>query len=226
QCMVGEFQNPIEKIYLTASGGPFRGYTREELKAVTKQQALNHPNWEMGAKITIDSATMMNKGLEVIEARWLFGLKAAQIEVIVHPESIIHSLVQFKDGAIKAQMGLPDMRVPIQFALSYPNRLPSNFERFSFMDYPSLTFEAPDTDTFSNLGLAYQALEKGGNISAALNAANEVAVQGFLDEKIDFLRIAEINAAVCDAIFFKSIPELDDLLQTDAEARILASQIM
>ena len=161
QCLVGEFHNPIEKIYLTASGGPFRGWTKDHLLNVTKEQALKHPNWDMGAKITIDSASLMNKGLEVIEAKWLFGLKSEQIDVIVHPQSIIHSIVQFTDGSMKAQMGLPDMKLPIQYALAYPQRIVSDFPRFDFMDYPSLTFEKADTDTFKNLALAYKAMNKG-----------------------------------------------------------------
>jgi 1-deoxy-D-xylulose-5-phosphate reductoisomerase len=181
QCLVGEFHNPIEKIYLTASGGPFRGWKTEQLATVTKAQALKHPNWSMGAKITIDSATLMNKGLEVIEAKWLFHLKPEQIDVIVHPQSIVHSLVQFTDGSMKAQMGLPDMKLPIQFALTYPERFETNFPRFNFMDYPQLTFEQADKETFRNLNLAYDAMEKGGTAACALNAANEVAVQLFLD---------------------------------------------
>jgi 1-deoxy-D-xylulose-5-phosphate reductoisomerase len=171
QCMVGEFDNQIEKIILTASGGPFRGRSIEELKSVTKAQALKHPNWTMGAKITIDSASLMNKGLEVIEAKWLFGLKAEQIDVIVHPQSIIHSMVQFADGSIKAQMGLPDMRLPIQFALGYPHRLKSEFPRFNFANYPAFTFEQPDTKTFRNLALSFEALRRGGNMPCVLNAA-------------------------------------------------------
>jgi 1-deoxy-D-xylulose-5-phosphate reductoisomerase len=178
--MVGEFHNPIEKIILTASGGPFRGKKKNELIQVTKAQALKHPNWTMGAKVTIDSATLMNKGLEVIEAKWLFGLNPEQVEVVVHPQSIIHSLVQFEDGSIKAQLGLPDMRLPIQFALSYPNRLKSEFPRFDFAQYPALTFEKPDTETFRNLALAFEALNRGGNMPCVLNAANEIAVQEFL----------------------------------------------
>ncbi|HMQ00472.1 MAG TPA: 1-deoxy-D-xylulose-5-phosphate reductoisomerase, partial [Cyclobacteriaceae bacterium] len=187
QCIVGEFHNRIEKIILTASGGPFRGKKRDELLNVTKAQALKHPNWSMGAKITIDSASLMNKGLEVIEAKWLFGLNAGQVEVIVHPQSIIHSMVQFEDGSIKAQMGLPDMRLPIQFAMTYPNRLKADFPRFDFGQYPALTFEKPDLETFSNLALAFEALQKGGNAPCVLNAANEIAVAAFLDDRIKFL---------------------------------------
>jgi 1-deoxy-D-xylulose-5-phosphate reductoisomerase len=196
QCLAGEFHNPIEKLILTASGGPFRGKDREYLRTVTKAQALKHPNWSMGAKVTVDSATLMNKGLEVMEARWLFNVDASQIEVIVHPQSIVHSLVQFGDGSIKAQMGLPDMKLPIQYALGYPHRLPSDFPRFDFTKYPALTFEKPDTDTFVNLALAYQALAQGGNMPCILNAANEVAVQAFLREQIGFLEIPDVVAVV------------------------------
>ena len=219
QCLMGEFDNPIEKIILTASGGPFRGYTIEQLAKVSKEQALSHPNWNMGDKITIDSATMMNKGLEVIEAKWLFGLKKEQIEVIVHPESIIHSLVQFEDGSLKAQMGLPDMKLPIQFAMTYPQRFKSVFPRFSFSDYSQLTFEKVDRQVFKNLDLAYQALERGGNIAAALNAANEVGVQAFLSNQISFLKIAEINQKVCEDISFVANASIDHLFETDKDAR-------
>lgn len=222
QCLVGEFHNPIEKIILTASGGPFRGKSREELKLVTKAQALKHPNWDMGAKITIDSSTLMNKGLEVIEAKWLFGLKAEQIEVIVHPQSIIHSMVQFTDGSIKAQMGLPDMKLPIQFALSYPERFKTNFPRFDFAKYPSLTFEKPDTETFKCLGLAFEAMKKGGNMACAMNAANEIAVASFLKEKIKYLEIPDLIEKVMNSCTFIQNPTLDDYINTDKEARILA----
>lgn len=222
QCLVGEFQNPIEKIYLTASGGPFRGKKRNDLIGTTKEQALKHPNWEMGAKITIDSASMMNKGLEVIEAKWLFGLKNEQIDVIVHPQSIVHSLVQFKDGSMKAQMGLPDMKLPIQYALTYPDRLATDFERFNFMDYPSLTFEKPDLETFSNLRLAYNAMDKGGNLPCILNAANEITVAAFLNDSIEFLDIATINEQVMNTASFISNPTLEDLYTTDQEARQIA----
>ncbi len=194
QCLVGEFHNPIEKIYLTASGGPFRGKKREELLHVTKAQALKLPNLDMGAKITIDSASMMNKGFEVIEAKWLFGLKTEQIDVIVHPQSIVHSIVQFEDGSMKAQMGLPDMKLPIQFALGYPNRLKSDFPRFNFLNYPALTFEQPDKESFRNLALAFEALEKGGNMPCILNAANEVAVEAFLHDKVSFLGMSDLIA--------------------------------
>lgn len=226
QCLAGEFHNPVEKIYLTASGGPFRGFSREQLKAVTKQQALKHPNWGMGAKITIDSATLMNKGLEVIEARWLFYLKPEQIDVIVHPQSIIHSLVQFTDGSMKAQMGLPDMRLPIQYALGYPNRLRSDFERFDFMNYPQLTFEKADTETFVCLGLAFDALRRGGNAACAMNAANEVAVAAFLREEIGFLQIAELIGKVMDQAPFIAKPTYADYVETDKEARRLAHSLL
>lgn len=225
QCLVGEFHNPIEKIYLTASGGPFRGWKSEQLESVTKSQALKHPNWSMGAKITIDSASMMNKGLEVIEAKWLFGLNADQIDVIVHPQSIIHSLVQFQDGAMKAQMGLPDMKLPIQFALTYPERLPTTFPRFNFLDYPEFTFEQTDRDTFRNLQLAYDALEMKGTAACALNAANEVSVQLFLEEKIGFLDIARINEQVMSETFFISKPSYEDYVETDRLARELALRV-
>lgn len=224
QCLVGEFHNPIEKIYLTASGGPFRGYSAQQLQSVTKAQALKHPNWSMGAKITIDSATMMNKGLEVIEAKWLFNLKEEQIDVIVHPQSIVHSLVQFTDGSMKAQMGLPDMKLPIQFALTYPHRLPTDFPRFNFMDYPQLTFEKPDLNVFKNLGLAYEAMKLGGTAACALNAANEVAVQLFLEEKIRFADIADINENVLRNSDIILQPVLEDYIQADTLARKLASQ--
>jgi len=225
QCLTGEFQNPIEKIYLTASGGPFRGFSYEQLQKVTKAQALKHPNWAMGAKITIDSASMMNKGLEVIEAKWLFDLKPEQIDVIVHPQSIVHSLVQFEDGSMKAQLGLPDMKLPIQYALTYPDRFPSKFERFNFMDYPSLTFEQPDPKTFKNLQLAYDALEKGGTLACALNASNEVAVQAFLEERISFVQIAEINETTMNSASFIQKPTLEDYVALDAEARKIAIEL-
>lgn len=226
QCLVGEFNNNIEKIILTASGGPFRGTKREDLIEVKPAQALKHPNWEMGAKVTIDSATMMNKGLEVIEAKWLFGLKNNQIEVIVHPQSIIHSLVQFEDGSLKAQMGLPDMRLPIQYALSYPERLKTNFERFSFMDYPALTFEQPDLETFKNLALAYHAMEKGGNLPCVLNAANEIAVEAFLKEELGFLEISEVIEECLGSSVFLEHPSMDDYVSTDIETRIKAKEII
>lgn len=226
QCLMGENRNPIEKIVLTASGGPFRGYNLQQLQEVTKAQALKHPNWDMGAKITIDSASMMNKGLEVIEAKWLFNLRSDQIEVIVHPQSIIHSLVQFEDGSMKAQMGLPDMKLPIQFALGYPERLKSDFPRFDFIDYPELTFHKPDLDTFSNLELAYKAMEKGGNVACALNAANEVAVDLFLKEKIQFVQLSDINARTMDKVTYIANPSLEDFIETDREARRIANELI
>ena len=222
QCLMGEFHNPLEKIYLTASGGPFRGWTTEQLKTVTPVQALKHPNWSMGAKITIDSASLMNKGLEVIEAKWLFNLKPEQIDVIVHPQSIVHSLVQFTDGSMKAQMGLPDMKLPIQFALTYPERFQTNFPRFSFLDYPNLSFEQPDRSTFRNLDLAFRAMEKGGSAACALNASNEISVQAFLEEKIGFLDLARINEQVMEETSFVLKPTYEDYVAVDAEARKLA----
>tara|TARA_B100000809_G_C15140446_1_gene532981 strand:+ start:9224 stop:10393 length:1170 start_codon:yes stop_codon:yes gene_type:complete len=222
QCLTGEVQNKIEKIYLTASGGPFRGKKTSELQNITKEQALKHPNWEMGAKITIDSATLMNKGLEVIEAKWLFNLEPDQIDVIVHPQSIIHSLVQFEDGSMKAQMGLPDMKHPIQYALSFPYRFSSKSPRFNFMDYPQLTFEQPDKETFLNLSLAYEALDKGGNVACVLNAANEIAVDAFLNDKIKFLEIAEINQKCMEEIPFIKTPTYEDYVSTNARAREFA----
>ena len=226
QCLVGEFQNKIEKIYLTASGGPFRGKKREELQHITKEQALKHPNWDMGAKITIDSATLMNKGLEVIEAKWLFNLKPEQIDVIVHPQSIVHSLVQFEDGSMKAQLGLPDMKHPIQYALSFPQRLSSKSPRFNFMDYPELTFEKPDTETFLNLQLAFNALDKGGNMACILNAANEVAVEAFLKDKIKFLDIAEINQKCMEQVTFIAQPTYEDYVATDKQTRAFAESLI
>lgn len=226
QCLAGEFHNPIEKIYLTASGGPFRGKTRKDLEGATKAQALKHPNWDMGAKITIDSASMMNKGLEVIEAKWLFGLKNEQIDVIVHPQSIIHSIVQFRDGSMKAQMGLPDMKLPIQYALGYPQRLDSDFERFDFMNYGSLTFEQPDKETFRNLALAFQALEKGGNAPCVLNAANEVAVDAFLNDKIRFLEMSDLIADCLAKVPHIAQPAYADYVQSDAETRRLANEFL
>lgn len=226
QCIVGEFQNPIEKIILTASGGPFRGKSPDELQSVTKAQALKHPNWNMGAKITIDSATMMNKGLEVIEAKWLFGLQKEQIEVIVHPQSIIHSMVQFTDGSMKAQMGLPDMRLPIQFALSFPNRLKNNWERFDFAKYPALTFEKPDLNTFRNLALAFDALDKKGNAACVLNAANEITVQAFLEDKIAFTDIQKYNEIALEKINYIQHPDLNALVQTDEETRYFVQNLI
>ncbi|KPK81064.1 MAG: 1-deoxy-D-xylulose 5-phosphate reductoisomerase [Bacteroides sp. SM23_62_1] len=226
QCIVGEELNPIEKIYLTASGGPFRGRTKEFLKRVTSKEALKHPNWFMGNKITIDSATLMNKGLEVIEAKWLFNLHPDQIDVIVHPQSIIHSIVQFEDGSMKAQMGLPDMKLPIQYALGFPERIKSDFPRFRFTDYPNLTFEAPDLKNFRNLALAYNTLEKGGNSPCILNAANEIAVDAFLTGQIGFLDISDIIEKALDTGYFIEKPDYDDLIQTDMETRKIAAQLV
>ena len=226
QCLTGEHSNPIEKIFLTASGGPFRGKDFGFLKSVSKEQALNHPNWVMGNKITIDSASLMNKGLEVIEAKWLFDLKAEQIEVVVHPQSIIHSAVQFYDGSIKAQIGLPDMKLPIQYALGFPKRLNNNFKRFSFFDYPTLTFEKADRKTFKNLDLAYKALEKDGNSPCILNAANEIAVDAFLNDKISFLNMSDLIANCMEKIIFVQNPSLEDLIETDKETRRLAKTLL
>ena len=226
QCLVGEFHNKIEKIILTASGGPFRGMKQNELAHVTKAQALKHPNWNMGDKVTIDSATMMNKGLEVIEARWLFGLQADQVEVVVHPQSIIHSLVQFEDGSIKAQLGLPDMRLPIQFALTYPDRLKSDFPRFDFRNYPSLNFEKPDMETFRNLALAFEALHKGGNMPCVLNAANEVVVAEFLKDRVGFLEMSAIVEQCLHKMAYIKSPSYEDYVETDKETRIRAFEIL
>ena len=224
QCLVGEFHNPIEKIILTASGGPFRGKDRAFLETVTREQALKHPNWSMGAKITIDSASLMNKGLEVIEAKWLFGLQPEQIDVIVHPQSIVHSLVQFEDGSMKAQMGLPDMKLPIQFALTYPARLKTDFPRFNFMDYPQLTFEQPDREMFKNLDLAYRAMAAQGTAACALNAANEEAVAAFLDRKISFLEIGQLNEFCMQNVANISNPRYEDYVATDAKARAFVQE--
>ncbi len=226
QCLTGENYNPIEKIYLTASGGPFRGMKINDLSAIKKEDALKHPNWDMGAKITIDSASLMNKGLEVIEAKWLFGLKKNQIDVIVHPQSIIHSAVQFEDGSIKAQLGLPDMKLPIQYAFGFPKRLQNNFRRFSFLDYPSLTFEKPDMETFKNLQLAYHAMEKGGNMPCVLNAANEISVDAFLKDKIGFLNMSDLIGNCMEKITFVPNPNLDDYIATNKETRILANELL
>lgn len=222
QCLVGEWHNPIEKIVLTASGGPFRGRTREELATVTKAQALKHPNWDMGAKITIDSASLMNKGLEAIEAKWLFSLRPEQIEIVVHPQSIIHSLVQFRDGSMKAQLGLPDMKLPIQYALAFPDRLPTSWPRFDFADYGSLTFEAPDLGTFRNLALALEAMARGGTAPCVLNAANEVAVEAFLQDRIGFLEMSDLIADLMDRVPHVASPDLEALEATDSETRRLA----
>ncbi|GGE95075.1 1-deoxy-D-xylulose-5-phosphate reductoisomerase [Hymenobacter cavernae] len=226
QCLVGEERNPIEKIILTASGGPFRGRTAEQLATVTKAQALKHPNWDMGAKITIDSASLMNKGLEVIEAKWLFNLTDEQIDVVVHPQSIIHSLVQFEDGSLKAQLGLPDMKLPIQYALGYPERLPSSFPRFSFLDYPQLTFEQPDRATFRNLPLAFEAMRRGGNAPCVLNAANEIAVARFLRDEIGFLQMPDLVESCLTKVSYLAEPSLDDYVLTDQETRRVAQELV
>ena len=225
QCLVGE-QQPIEKLILTASGGPFRGKDTSFLSSVTTEQALKHPNWVMGAKITIDSASLMNKGLEVIEAKWLFDVAPEQIEVVVHPQSIVHSLVQFTDGSIKAQLGLPDMKLPIQYALGYPERIANTFKRFNFVDYPTLNFEQADTNTFRNLGLAYAAIARGGNVPCILNAANEVVVAAFLAKRIGFLEMSDVLATCMDKIAYISSPTLHDYLQTDTESRQLAERLV
>jgi len=226
QCLAGEFHNPIEKIYLTASGGPFRGKDKNFLATIKKEQALKHPNWDMGAKITIDSASLMNKGLEVIEAKWLFGLKPAQIDIIIHPQSIVHSIVQFTDGSMKAQMGLPDMKLPIQYAMSYPQRIKSNFPRFNFLNYPQLTFEQADTKTFRNLALAFEAMNKGGNSPCVLNAANEIAVEAFLKDKIGFLEMSDLVEQCLQTTNFINSPSYADYVETDMETRRVAIEFL
>ncbi len=226
QCLVGEVGNNVEKIILTASGGPFRTCNLSQLKTVTKVQALKHPNWDMGAKITIDSASMMNKGFEVIEAKWLFGLKPEQIDVVVHPQSIIHSMVQFEDGAVKAQLGVPDMRVPIQYAFSYPDRLLSSFDRLDFSTCGNLTFEKPDTTRFRNLALAYEALHQAGNMPCIVNAANEIAVAAFLRNRVSFLGMSDVIEKVMQTVSYIKTPMYDDYVATDAEARRVAKEIM
>jgi 1-deoxy-D-xylulose-5-phosphate reductoisomerase len=226
QCLAGENTGSIEKIYLTASGGPFRGMSYDSLRNVTKEQALMHPNWNMGNKVTIDSATLMNKGLEVIEAKWLFGTGPDKVEVIVHPQSIIHSIVQFRDGSMKAQMGLPDMHLPIQYALSYPERLKTDFRRFSFHDYPNLTFEKPDLKIFRNLPLAYEALKKGGNMPCTLNAANESVVEAFLNDKIAFLKMPDIIEQTMKRATYIAHPSIDDYSQSDKQARDIAMKLI
>jgi len=226
QCLVGEAVDTIEKIYLTASGGPFRGKERAFLANVTKAEALKHPNWVMGAKITIDSASLMNKGLEVIEARWLFDLNVDQIDVIVHPQSIVHSLVQFNDGSMKAQMGLPDMKLPIHYAFAYPGRISSNFKRFNFMDYPELTFSKADRSTFRNLDLAFEALRRAGNMPCIINAANEVVVNAFLQNQIGFLEMSDIIEQCMSDISFIATPTLNNYLETDQHTRIFAGELV
>lgn len=226
QCLVGESGDAVEKIYLTASGGPFRGKDLAFLASVTKEAALKHPNWVMGAKITIDSASMMNKGLEVIEAKWLFDLNEAQIDVVIHPQSIIHSLVQFTDGSMKAQMGLPDMKLPIHYAMAYPQRVQTNFPRFNFMDYPELTFQQPDRTAFRNLELAYQAMNRGGNMPCIINAANEVVVNAFLEDRIGFLEMSDVIARCMSDVQFIAEPTLNNYLETDQHTRIFAGQLV
>lgn len=223
QCLAGEV-SPVEKIILTASGGPFRTFSHEQLASVTKAQALKHPNWSMGAKITIDSASMMNKGFEVIEAKWLFGVEPGQIQVVVHPQSIVHSAVQFADGAVKAQLGMPDMRVPIQYAFSYPLRLQSSFERLDLFRIGTLTFEEPDTRRFRNLALAYEALHEGGNMPCIVNAANEIVNRAFLEDRIGFLQMSDVIANTMRKTSFVKKPTYEDYLQTDAEARRIAEE--
>lgn len=224
QCL--ESDNPLEKVILTASGGPFRTFSMEQLRHVTKEQALKHPNWDMGAKITIDSATMMNKGFEVIEAKWLFGVRPEQIEVVVHPQSVIHSMVQFEDGAVKAQLGVPDMRLPIQYAFSYPKRIASSFDRLDFTQMTTLTFEQPDTEKFRCLALAYEALNQGGNMACIVNAANEIAVSAFLKEKISFVDISKLIEQTMNKVFFIKNPTYDDYVATDTEARKIAEYLI
>jgi 1-deoxy-D-xylulose-5-phosphate reductoisomerase len=219
QCLAGEAHNPIDKILLTASGGPFRQFTAEQLKHVTKNEALKHPNWNMGAKVTIDSASLMNKGFEMIEAKWLFGVAPEQIEVLVHPQSIVHSMVQFRDRSIKAQLGLPDMRLPIQYALAYPERLASDFPELDFNQCSTLTFEAPDLSRFPNLGFAFDAIRQGGNRPCILNAANEVVVAAFLQDRIGFLAMSAVLEQAMQAIPFIAAPSYEDLIETDKETR-------
>ena len=226
QCLVGEEHHSIEKVILTASGGPFRGKSLEYLAGVTREDALKHPNWVMGAKITIDSASLMNKGLEVMEAKWLFDLDIEQIDVIVHPQSIIHSMVQFNDGSIKAQMGLPDMKLPIQYALTYPDRVENNFKRFDFLNYPNLTFEKPDIKTFRNLSFAFEALKQGGNMPCIINAANEIAVAGFLNNGLSFLAMSDVIEGCMLKVGYHAKPTLEDYLNTDKETRIFAQNLI
>ena len=224
QCL--EPNNALEKVILTASGGPFRTFTMEQLQHVTKEQALKHPNWDMGAKITIDSATMMNKGFEVIEAKWLFGVRPDQIEVVVHPQSVIHSMVQYEDGAVKAQLGMPDMRLPIQYAFSYPQRIKASFDRLDFSTMKELTFEQPDTTRFRCLALAYEALNQGGNMACIVNAANEVVVSAFLRDRISFLRMSEVIEQTMGKVPFIQTPTYEDYVATDAEARRIAESLI
>ena len=226
QCLAGEINNPVEKIILTASGGPFRSFSQEQLAVVTKKEALRHPNWNMGAKVTIDSATLMNKGFEMMEAKWLFAVDTRQIRILVHPQSIIHSMVQFEDASVKAQLGMPDMRLPIQYALTCPNRVASNFERLDFNKFPNLTFEEPDTRKFRNLALACEAIEKGGNMPCILNAANEITVAAFLEDKISFPAMSTVIEKTLERVSFIASPGLEDYMQTDVEARVKAEEII
>lgn len=226
QCLAGEYMNPVEKVFLTCSGGPFYGWDEQSIENVTANVALKHPNWDMGEKITIDSATLMNKGFEVIEAKWLFGLSPGQIEVVVHPQSIVHSMVQFCDGSIKAQLGLPDMRLPIQYAFSFPERLPNNFPRLNFADFPTLTFSAPDTKIFRNLALAYEALKMGGNLACILNASNEIAVEAFLKGRVSFPNIWYVNEQIMHKSTFVPHPLLEDYIETDLEARAYSVELL
>jgi 1-deoxy-D-xylulose-5-phosphate reductoisomerase len=226
QCLVGETRNRIEKIILTASGGPFLGKKPNYLVNVKREHALQHPNWSMGAKISIDSATLMNKGLEMIEAKWLFNLRPEQIQVVIHPQSIIHSMVQFEDGSIKAQMGLPDMKLPIQYAMAFPQRIPNVFPRFDFAKSSQLTFEPPDIKTFRNLGLSMEALYKGGNLPAVLNAANEISVYGFLRNRIGFLDMTEVIERTMQKVTYIAKPSLEQYFESDAEARNFAASLL
>lgn len=226
QCLAGEYMNPVEKVIITCSGGPFHAMDQDRLALVTPKDALKHPNWDMGAKITIDSASLMNKGFEVIEAKWLFGLQSEQIEVVIHPQSVVHSMVQFCDGSIKAQMGLADMRLPIQYAFSYPDRICNTFPRLKFSDFPTLTFLTPDTKKFRNLALAYEALQKGGNMACILNASNEIVVEAFLNGKIAFPDIWKVNEMMMQKASFVQNPTLDDYIASDHESRIYASEMV
>lgn len=226
QCLNGEDLNRINKIWLTASGGPFRNYSRDQLQKVTKEQALKHPSWNMGAKVTIDSSTLMNKGLEMIEAKWLFDVEPSHIQVVVHPQSIVHSMVEFEDTSVMAQMGVPDMRVPIQYAFSYPQRLKSDFEQANFLQLSNLTFEEPNLEVFKSLSYAYDAINKGGNMPCILNAANEIAVQSFLEDKVSYLGMSNVLEQTMQRVSYIKSPSLDDYFDTDFEARKVATEII
>ena len=226
QCLNGEDLNRVNKIWLTASGGPFRNFSIDQLQNVTKEQALNHPSWNMGAKVTIDSSTLMNKGFEMIEAKWLFDIDPSHIEVVVHPQSIVHSMVEFEDTSVMAQMGVPDMRVPIQYAFSFPQRLKSDFERTNFLQLSNLTFEEPNLDIFKNLSYAYNAINQGGNMPCILNAANEIAVEKFLEDKVSFLGMSDVLEQTMQKVSFIKSPTLDDYFETDFEARKVAADII